>query len=294
MHRRIGIGLLILLFLLSSRIVLCTFLFWTILLALLIQTKINKKVPYVLLLVFLCIWIPFLNVNAYALNADKMTVLSYIPPEFLPAQSRKITDSLKFPLILKPVRCTALGRGIHVVRTREELRKHEPLGEEYMVQEFVDFPLEGTLLYERGKLVAIVEKVSSGDIRAYCDPCKDITCLKTKVLEDIVVKISSMIPNFHVGRYDIRYETVEELQEGRFKILEANGTMGFDLRKDTFGFPNNIRINSRWFFLRWWTGVNNLFSRKGYSGPDMIRAMALTMRNAVECRDWEKLFAVYT
>jgi hypothetical protein len=36
-------------------------------------------------------------------------------------------------------------------------------------------------------------------------------------------EISSSIPGFFIGRYDVRYESVQELRSGQFTIIELNG-----------------------------------------------------------------------
>lgn len=46
----------------------------------------------------------------------------------------------------------------------------------------------------------------------------------TPELEAVIDRISSEIPNFHFGRFDIRFRSIAELQQGRgFRIVELNG-----------------------------------------------------------------------
>lgn len=46
----------------------------------------------------------------------------------------------------------------------------------------------------------------------------------TPELESVIDRISSEIPDFHFGRFDIRFRSIEALREGRgFRIVELNG-----------------------------------------------------------------------
>ena len=46
----------------------------------------------------------------------------------------------------------------------------------------------------------------------------------TPELEDIIDRISQEIPDFHFGRFDIRFRSLEELRQGKgFRIVELNG-----------------------------------------------------------------------
>jgi membrane protein DedA with SNARE-associated domain len=47
--------------------------------------------------------------------------------------------------------------------------------------------------------------------------------LETAALRSAVDAIARKFPGFHFGRFDVRAESIEELQNGRFEILELNG-----------------------------------------------------------------------
>jgi membrane protein DedA with SNARE-associated domain len=47
--------------------------------------------------------------------------------------------------------------------------------------------------------------------------------LLTSALDGAVERVSRTHPGFYLGRYDVRAESVEALQAGRFKVLELNG-----------------------------------------------------------------------
>ncbi len=49
------------------------------------------------------------------------------------------------------------------------------------------------------------------------------------ILEKNIRELSESIPEFWIGRYDVKFESVETLLNGEFKILELNGAAGEDL-----------------------------------------------------------------
>jgi len=52
---------------------------------------------------------------------------------------------------------------------------------------------------------------------------EDATALITPALEDRVEQIARSLGAFHFGRFDVRFESVGALLEGRFGIIEVNG-----------------------------------------------------------------------
>ena len=47
--------------------------------------------------------------------------------------------------------------------------------------------------------------------------------LATETLLDRIEAIARDMPQFHVGRFDVRFATTQDLREGRFSIMEVNG-----------------------------------------------------------------------
>ena len=52
---------------------------------------------------------------------------------------------------------------------------------------------------------------------------EDGSALATETLLDTIEAIARDMPQFHVGRFDVRYATLADLREGRFTIMEVNG-----------------------------------------------------------------------
>jgi len=68
---------------------------------------------------------------------------------------------------------------------------------------------------------------------------RDGSDLLSTALRDGIDEISRNIPGFFIGRYDIRYASDEDLESGRFKIIELNGAASeatniYDARNSLF------------------------------------------------------------
>jgi hypothetical protein len=264
---------------------------------------------------FIILWILFLNVNPYKLNNNsKYKILSYIPDKYLIKMNILSTtdiNSIAYPVIFKPIICTTVSKNVKVIRNIEEannyMKRNDIDLKNIMVQKFITFKNEIGILYEKnlmnskGSIISMVRKYSSNsDIMDSCfgeNECEDLTYLVTPQLNFIIDEISNYIPDFYVGRYDIKYKNLESLLQGKeFYILEVNGTMGFDLRKshkDVTLF-NNIYFIERWLIYRLYMGFKNIITLKGYRINILLYVMVRVIINTIKCKDWEQLFALYS
>jgi pimeloyl-ACP methyl ester carboxylesterase len=76
-----------------------------------------------------------------------------------------------------------------------------------------------------GEVPATGEVVPLVELGTHCRGAMffDGTALRTAALEAAVDRISKGFEGFHFGRYDVRAESVEALQAGRFRVIELNG-----------------------------------------------------------------------
>jgi membrane protein DedA with SNARE-associated domain len=76
-----------------------------------------------------------------------------------------------------------------------------------------------TDVLERGERVQLVE------VGSHCRGAvfNDATRLTTPELERAIDQVSKVHPGFYFGRFDVRAESIDALQHGRFKVLELNG-----------------------------------------------------------------------
>jgi hypothetical protein len=267
----------------------------------------KKNIKIAVFISFIIIWILFLNVNPYEYNQTKLSILSYIPAEYIPKMSMlKYTNinNLQYPVIFKPIKCARNGSNVVIINNLSDATtylQHNNINE-IMVQTFIPYKNEIGILYEKNIKSMIIKyskdsSIYDGSCYGYNSKCKDITNLVTPELNNVIKNISNHIPNFNVGRYDIKYKDLNLLLKGTdFYVLEANGTMGFDLRKnklDYFGIKS-IYYLERWFIYRQLQGLKNIITLNGYNPIKLIKTMVITIYNTIVCMDWEKLFAIYS
>lgn len=263
----------------------------------------NLKLALSFFISFLILWILFLNVNPYDVNQNKFSILLNVPSEYRPKMSiLKNTNirNLEYPVIFKPIKCSRSSIGVVIINNLDEANKYIENNniEDIMVQSYISYNNEIGILYEKN-IKSMVIKKSNSIIRSACNggvSCEDITHVVTPKLNNVINKISNRIPNFHVGRYDIKYKDLNSLLDGTdFFVLEANGTMGYDLRMfEGTNIIKNIYYSERWVLYRFLQGFINIVTLNGYNPIKLIQVMALTAYNTIYCKDWEKFLSMYT
>lgn len=111
----------------------------------------------------------------------------------------------------------ATGDGVHTLRELIERDVRARFAAKTYLRRF---PQDADRVLAEGEGFRLVE---AGN---HCQGCefKDGSDLYTESLLDAFDEISRKLPGFYVGRFDIRYESDEELREGHgFQIIELNG-----------------------------------------------------------------------
>jgi glutathione synthase/RimK-type ligase-like ATP-grasp enzyme len=272
-------------------------------------TKIDFKINLILSL--LINMIIFINVNPYKKQENKLSILNYIPKKYVPKTDKFINiKDIKYPFILKPNNCSGCSKDVKVINNNIELdnylKNNYQVLNDILYQDFIPYENEVGILYEKdlytnkGKIVSITQKKSLNyQIMAGCNNdinCFDLTDRITPKLNKIICDISDYIPDFNVGRYDIKYKNDESLFNGEdFYILEVNGNMGFDLRKNITNILMSNYYIYRWFLHRFFYGIKNIITLNGYNPSEYINLLISSFKTAINCNnDWEKLFCRYS
>ena len=206
------------------------------------------------------------------------TILIKIWDSFEKIKKEIDKESISYPAIMKP-NMGRTARDIIKIYTDEWLKKHlESMKEEYVIQEFIDYPIEFGILYYRmpweaqGHITGVTDKrlvfvegngkhtlwelVRNHErARFYYKPfqqlhekmwdkvlpagekfqmhflgnhCRwscfyDAAHLINGKLEETIDKLSKTIPWFYYGRYDVKVKNLDDLYDGKFKIMELNG-----------------------------------------------------------------------
>jgi len=284
-----------------------------ILFPLIISLIIYKKITLVGYFIgFIIQWIIFLNVNPYPINQNnKLAVMNLIPDKFKPTiqfslveiNDKYLDAKIQYPIIIKPIICSGGGIDIKIINSDKELKIYLLNCKDknnFMVQNYLyGYDVEIGVLWEKqlrqkeGKVIEIVEKTQKKWIRPFDhNNYKNHHYLINKKLNLIFNDISMNIKNMNVCRYDIRLKNIEDLQNGNFKIVEVNGTMGMPF----LGYPikYGFIIDVNWYLRRLIIGLYNIITLHGYSPITLPIVMLQSYYNSISCNDWENIYSYYS
>jgi len=257
----------------------------------------------VFVVVFAIVWISFENVNPMNSDTNKYTILTHIDSKYKPMMfmynSSIDLNILQYPLIFKPILCTGLSRGVKVINNSHEANEYLLSCKNrnaILIQEFIPYSIEVGLLYEKniftnkGEIISLVQKTSNNpSIMKGCSidgiECVDLTSKITTKLTSIINAISNGIPNYNIGRYDIKCKSIESLLNGTdFYILEVN-VMGNDLRKSYNNMIGSFLNIERWYIARVLRGIKNIITFHGHSPMTLLNIFFLRAYSTVYCQD---------
>ena len=262
--------------------------------------------------VFMIYWILFLNVNPSLIPAHKDKILSYIPKQhsldekMLSKQTN--LKNLKYPVIFKPTICTGISRSVALIKNITDANEYiKVVGyDDILIQKFVEYKNEVAVLYEknpftgRGNIISMVSKISNNyEIMPSCRSgigvkCVNLTDQVTRKLVHVIDKISNRIPDFNIGRYDIKYKDLKSLMRGEdFYVLEINGVMGYDMTvfdDNLMGKIKSFQMSVEWEIRRFIMGFKNIITFQGFNIFELISSMSASVIGSIECKNWERLF----
>lgn len=219
-----------------------------------------------------------INHKAYYLSKlpEKYSLPFYI---ITPRNIDRVLSIIEYPIIFKPNKCTGGGLHVEKIDNRREaeiyLQKHLKCDSHIIAQKYINNCREFNILYERhpllstGKVIAITERVPVIKSLKFQPLNIGYTTRKCYVVDHskyineefstLIDNITKKVPNFYVGRYDIKAKDLESLLQHKFKIIELNGLFGVDQRCyiNTLKalHPSNILLQSRWFLKRVLVGL---------------------------------------
>ncbi len=260
----------------------------------------------------------FFSVNIWDKTVTKFTINKYFPEKnrlktYL--LDIKNLPNLKFPYIIKPIICSGASRNVASINNDKDLNNYInniKKDEIYIIQQLYKSKYEIGVLYEKipylndGNIISIVMKKNNtekwkplkcGNIKNNeTTICDNITKkFENSKFSNIIREISSKIPGFNAGRYDIGFENIDDLNNGKFYIYESNGVMGYDLRSNMTVNDNiSEKIQKTYYALRWLgtrylIGLLNLISLK-ISPFHILKIYPNSIKNYIKCSDWEHLF----
>jgi hypothetical protein len=173
-------------------------------------------------------------------SESKFTTLQLLPKEYIPKsvlhkETSAIADTLKgieaqgisYPMIVKP----DIGfRGLLVKKIEDEqslvnyLKKY-PV--DFIIQEFLTHEYECGVFYYRHPNEEKGTSLKLSSIGNHSKGTRFINGnhLINKELEESLNKLNHQVEGWFYGRLDVKYNSLEELNQGKFKILELNGIL---------------------------------------------------------------------
>ncbi len=225
----------------------------------------------------------FMSANCGMFDSNyKAYYLSKLPSNYVipfvvvtPSNVNTIVNDIEYPVVLKPDRCNGCGNGVQLVNNKHEALKY--LKEQgmdhdnrFIAQKYVEKPHEYSVLYERhpilskGRVISITEKVpikkstsfeplNVGNIYRKCHIIDHSRHIDDKISE-LFDEITGGIPDFYVGRYDMLADSLHDLLNGNFAIIELNGLVGVDHRAYVHTIKDldirNLHQQLRWYGKR--------------------------------------------
>jgi len=126
-----------------------------------------------------------------------------------------------------------------------------------------------------GELVPLAELGSHCRGAVFLDGAK----LETEALRSAVDAIARKFAGFHFGRFDVRSESIEDLQNGRFEVLELNGVSA----EATHIYDPSVRLLEAYRVLfRQWRIAFEIGARNRNLGhqPMLMRDFIAMLRNS--------------
>ena len=253
-----------------------------------------------------------MSANPWNRTMDKAKILSYIPEPF--RLQFKIIDNttslstLSYPVIFKPVVCNGNGKGVEKINSVEEAQSYmrKTSEKKIIAQELFNGKFEAGVLYEKNpfsdygtiKSIVLKEISGSGWKPQRCSSSKHTAsnCYNIPITTDLIKTfnhISSKIPSFYVGRYDVRFDDMSDFLKGKkFKVLEVNGVMGFDLNTSISSLSSTWEAVEHlipWISRRVFIGFQNIIMLKGGNPVDTFD-VPFKLKRWCDCDDYEHLF----
>ncbi len=269
---------------------------------------------------FIAQWIIFLNTNPYPLTQDnKLTIMELIPKKYRPEVQFPLNNlkhssmqamRVNFPIIIKPSVCSGRRQNVTIVKSQQELNeyfKEAKNTDNYMVQNYLsdnEYDNEVGVLWEKlpwekeGKIIEInhqpkfkknKDKQDEQDEQEKMnEEVKTFNYLITDNLNKLFNDLSKNVKGFNAGRYDILIKSLNDFQNGDFKILEVNGIWGAQATMKDYPF---VFVN--WFLKRFVIGLGNIVTLQGYSPWNLLMVMCTSYRRSIQCHDALTMLSLY-
>ena len=190
------------------------------------------------------IWLVLFFIISFSMNSikktDKYTLLKSFPVENVPPVELYTYDTdleyINYPVIFKTNKCSFFGNDVKKIKNSNEAREYiNSFGydkEDIIFQEYSPFTNEVGVFVRRNIIddKLMVYSVVKRDIKEdslvnnECEKgkCFIVTDKVSETFNKKIIEITERVKGFNWGRYDIKYDSFDELNKGNFHIMELN------------------------------------------------------------------------
>jgi hypothetical protein len=255
----------------------------------------------ILILILFFFMFLILSINPQINNKQKHELMNYFYEDAIPyttinKKNYKLQiDTFSYPLVFKPCLCSSFGNKVELIYSKEQALKYmeKNLDEEVMIQKLHTGPYEGTILFEKNPItkkinIIFVERINpkikksqqndiwfwkSSDSYKYGYYSIHKPEFETQDLKNFIIKVCDKIPEFYMGRFDVRFKNHNDLKKGKnIGIIELNEQLCSDTRyNDKKSGLYNSYIFTRWLLIRIYFGFCNIIRGNGVSLSEYIK-----------------------
>ena len=237
------------------------------------------------------------------LNSDK--VLPFIVVNKVTFQKYK--KDLHYPVIFKPDFCGSFSKDVKLIKSEQEAETYLEKNDNdtlYIIQKFHKGPYEGTIMYLKNPFtenveIIVVERVNpnvnneknwlwkSSDSGLYGYYTIHRPQYETEELKNKIIEISSNLPDFHYGRYDVRWSNTNDFIKGiDINIIELNLKNASDTRfNEKQTLSNNIYYGLSTIYYQILFGLINFSMGNGMSFIDFLKELTTNNKLFNNCYD---------
>jgi len=284
--------------------------------------KIVVKIAIFLIIVFaITFFLMFLNmcINPKIVHLTKYETLNFIRddiPHFflLDKENNNIENfnTLEYPYVFKPNYCEDYAHQVEIIKNKQQAIKYlqKSIDKYVIAQKYHPGPFEGTIYYTKHPItkkvrIIVVERKHNNSNKEwlwkssvgykYGYSTVHRPDLETEELKQKVISMSEKIPEFYLGRYDLRFKNHESFKLGKdFKVVEVNNQGASDTRYNVNNSSwYNLQIFARYIGLHVEYGLLNILKGNVVTFEVFIYMLNKYFTKTSECKQTDKVINVF-
>ena len=276
---------------------------------------------FLIMIIVLILFFMYLNIciNPKIVDLTKYETLDFIrddTPYFFLIDKNKnnnaVLDNLEYPYVFKPNYCEDFSHQVEIIKNVDQAKEYlkKSIDDYIIIQKYYPGPYEGTVYYTKHPVtknvrIIVVERQQNSDKKEwlwkasigykYGYTTRHRPELETPELKKKIIEISEKLPEFFLGRYDLRFEDHQSFAQGKnFKVLEINGQGAADTRYNVDNtFLYNIMIFARYIAIHIEFGLLNILMGNVVELKVFIYMVYKYFTKPSECQQSDKIKNIF-